>query len=90
MLVARLVAASVGVETVPTEVIGNPSVFTVVPVEGDQFAIRFTPKCACSGKSRPEGRITSSQGVRRRSFPVPRQAISAGEKFGPREVFAGT
>ena len=63
MLVARLVAASVGVATVPTEVIGRPSVFTVVPVEGDQLAIRFTPKCACSGKSLPLGRITSSQGA---------------------------
>ena len=63
MLVARLVAASVGVETVPTEVIGRPSVLTVVLVEGDQLAIRFTPKCGCSGKSRPEGRITSSQGA---------------------------
>jgi len=63
MLVARLVAASVGVETVPTEVIGRPSALTVVLVEGDQFAMRFTPKCACSGKSRPEGRITSSHGA---------------------------
>ncbi len=49
MLVARFVAASVGVETVPTEVIGSPSVFTVVLVEGDQFAMRLTPKCRCIG-----------------------------------------
>ena len=35
----------------------------IVPVEGDQLAIRLTPKCGCSGKSRPEGRITSIQGA---------------------------
>ena len=63
MLAARLVAANVGVETVPTEVIGRPSVVIVVVTEGDQLAIRFTPKCGCSGKSRPEGRITSTQGA---------------------------
>jgi hypothetical protein len=63
MLVESLVAASVGVETVPTEVIGRPSVLTVVLVEGDQVATRLTPRCACSGKSRPEGRITSSHGA---------------------------
>lgn len=60
MEAARFVAVRVGVETVPTEVIGRPSVVTV---EGDQFAIRFTPKCGCSGKSRPEGRITSIHGA---------------------------
>jgi len=63
MLAARSVAASVGVENVPTEVIGRPSLVIVVPVEGDQVAMRFTPKCGCSGKSRPLGRITSSQGA---------------------------
>ena len=45
MLAARLVAASVGCETVPTEVIGIPSVVMVVVADGDQVAIRFTPKC---------------------------------------------
>jgi len=34
-----------------------------VVTEGDQFAIRLTPKCGCSGKSRPEGRITSIHGA---------------------------
>ncbi|PTX40329.1 hypothetical protein IQ03_05106 [Gemmobacter caeni] len=63
MEVARFVAASVGVETVPTEVIGRPSVVIVVPVEGDQFAMRFTPKWGCRGKSRPEGRMTSIHGA---------------------------
>ena len=60
---ARFVAASVGCETVPTEVIGRPSVVIVVPVEGAQFAIRFTPKCGWSGKSLPEGRMTSIHGA---------------------------
>ena len=41
MEAARLVAASVGCDTVPTEVIGRPSVVIVVLVEGDQLAIRF-------------------------------------------------
>ena len=50
-------------ETVPTEVIGRPSVVIVVLTEGDQFAIRFTPKCGCKGKSRPEGRMTSIHGA---------------------------
>ncbi len=63
MLAARFVAASVGCETVPTEVIGRPSVVIVVLTEGDQLAIRFTPKCGCSGKSRPEGRMTSIHGA---------------------------
>jgi hypothetical protein len=31
-----------------------------VLTEGDQLAIRFTPKWGWSGKSRPEGRMTSS------------------------------
>ena len=44
MLAARLVAASVGCETVPTEVIGRPSVVIVVVTDGDQLAIRLTPK----------------------------------------------
>ena len=35
MLAARLVAASVGVETVPTDVMGRPSVVIVVVTEGD-------------------------------------------------------
>ena len=56
-LAARFVAASVGVDTVPTEVIGRPSVVIVVVTDGDQLAIRLTPKRGCSGKSRPEGRI---------------------------------
>ena len=60
---ARFVAARVGCETVPTEVIGRPSVVIVVLIEGDQFAIRFTPKCGCKGKSRPEGRMTSIHGA---------------------------
>ena len=56
MLAARFVAASVGCETVPTVVI-------VVVTEGDQLAIRLTAKCGCSGKSRPEGRMTSIHGA---------------------------
>lgn len=56
---ARLVAASVGCDTVPTLVIGSPSMVIVVVIDGDQLAMRFTPKFGCSGKSRPEGRITS-------------------------------
>jgi len=60
---ARLVAASVGVATVPTDVIGRPFVAIVVLTEGDQFAIRLTPKRGWRGKSRPEGRITSTQGA---------------------------
>ena len=35
----------------------------LVLLDGDQVATRLTPRCACSGKSRPEGRITSSQGA---------------------------
>lgn len=45
-------AASVGCDTVPTEAISRPSVVIVVLTEGDQFAIRFTPKCGCKGKVR--------------------------------------
>jgi len=63
MLAARFAAASVGCETVPTDVIGRPSVVIVVVTEGDQFAIRLTPKWGCSGKSRPEGRMTSIYGA---------------------------
>ena len=63
MLAARLVAASVGVDTVPTEVMGRPSVVIVVVTEGDQLAIRLTPKCGCNGKSLPEGRMTSIHGA---------------------------
>lgn len=63
MLAARFVAAKVGCDTVPTEVIGMPSVVMVVVTEGDQVAILFTPKCGCKGKSRPEGRITSIHGA---------------------------
>ena len=63
MLAARFVAASVGVDRVPTEVMGRPSVVIVVVTEGDQLTIRFTPKCGCNGKSRPEGRMTSIHGA---------------------------
>ncbi len=63
MEAARFVAARVGCETVPTEVIGMPSVVIVVVTEGDQVAMRFTPKCGCRGKSRPEGRMTSIHGA---------------------------
>ena len=35
----------------------------VVVIDGDQLAIRLTPKCGCSGKSRPDGRITSIHGA---------------------------
>lgn len=63
MLAARLVAASVGCETVPTEVMGRPSLLIVALVESDQLAIRFTPKWGWRGKSRPEGRITSIHGA---------------------------
>ena len=38
MLAAKLVAASVGVDTVPTEVMGRPSVVIVVVTDGDQLA----------------------------------------------------
>ena len=38
MEAARLVAASVGCETVPTLVIGRPSVVIVVVTDGDQLA----------------------------------------------------
>jgi hypothetical protein len=61
--VARFVAASVGCETVPTEVIGMPSVVMVVVTKGDHVAIRFTPKWGCRGKSRPDGRMTSIHGA---------------------------
>ena len=47
----------------PTEVIGRPSVVIVVLTEGDQLAMRWTPKCGCRGKSRPEGRMTSIHGA---------------------------
>ena len=40
-----------------------PSVVMVVVTEGDQVAIRFTPKWGCRGKSRPEGRMTSIHGA---------------------------
>ncbi|BDW86414.1 hypothetical protein MACH21_25910 [Roseicyclus marinus] len=63
MLAARFVAASVGVDTVPTEVMGKPSLVIVVVTEGDQLAIRLTPKFGWSGKSRPDGRITSIHGA---------------------------
>jgi hypothetical protein len=65
--VERLVVASVGVEVVPTAVRGMPLALTVVLVEGAQVAMRLTPKCGCSGKSRPEGRMTSSQALPARS-----------------------
>ena len=39
-LADRIVAASVGCDTVPTEVIGRPSVVIVVLTGGDQLAIR--------------------------------------------------
>ena len=41
----------------------KPSVVIVVVTDGDQLAMRFTPKCGCSGKSRPDGRITSIHGA---------------------------
>ena len=63
MLAARFVVARVGCDTVPTEVIGRPSLVIVVLTEGDQLAMRLTPKCGWSGKSRPEGRITSIHGA---------------------------
>ncbi len=67
MEAARLVAASVGCDTVPTEVIGIPSVVIVVVTDGDQLAIRFTPKCGCSGKNRPEGASHRSMAAPARS-----------------------
>lgn len=39
-------------ETVTTEVIGMPSVVIVVVTDGDQVAMRFTPKWGCSGNAR--------------------------------------
>ena len=56
-LQARL-AALAGVE-----VRGSCQGKIVVVIEGDQLAMRFTPKCGCSGKSRPEGRMTSIHGA---------------------------
>lgn len=63
MLAARFVAASVGVDTVPTVVMGRPSVVIVVVTDGDQLAMRFTSKRGWSGKSRPEVRMTSIHGA---------------------------
>jgi hypothetical protein len=54
-----------GVEVVPTALRGIPIVLTVAPEDGAQYAIWFTPKWGCSRKSRPEGRMTSSQALAR-------------------------
>ena len=62
MLVASEVAARLGVETVPTDVSGIPSLLIVVPVDGIQLAVRASPVWGCSEKSRPFDRIASSQG----------------------------
>jgi hypothetical protein len=61
--VERLVVARPGVEAVPTPVRGMPIALIVVPEDGAHQAIRFTPKWGCSGKSRPEGRMTSIHGA---------------------------
>ena len=64
LLAARLVAASVGVrDRADRGERQDPRCSSVVVTEGDQLAMRFTPKCGCSGKSRPEGRMTSIQGA---------------------------
>ena len=63
MLVASEVAASPGVDTVPTVEFDMPSVVIVAPDDGSQFAIRASPRCGCSEKSRPLGRMTSSHGA---------------------------
>ena len=62
MLVASEVAARPGVETVPTVEFDMPSVVMVAPDDGSQFAVRASPRCGCSEKSRPVGRMASSQG----------------------------
>ena len=38
-------------ETVPTDVMGRPSVVIVVVTEGDQLAMRFTSKLGWSGRA---------------------------------------
>ena len=62
MLVASEVAARPGVETVPTVEFDMPSVVIVAPDDGSQFAVRASPRCGCSEKSRPFDRMASSQG----------------------------
>jgi hypothetical protein len=62
MLVASDVAVRPGVETVPTVEFDMPSVVTVAPEDGSQLAVRATPRCGCSEKSRPFDRMASSQG----------------------------
>ena len=39
-----------------------PSVVMVAPEDGSQFAVRASPRCGCSEKSRPFDRMASSQG----------------------------
>ena len=63
LLAMRFVAASVECETVPTKVMGRPPVVTVAVTDGDEFAMRLTPKWGCRGKSGPEGRMTSIHGA---------------------------
>ena len=63
MLVASEVAARPGVETVPTVEFDMPSVVMVAPDDGSQFAGRASPRCGCSEKSRPFGRIGVEPGL---------------------------
>lgn len=53
MLAARFMAARVGCQSGPTQVIGNPSVVIVVVMEGDQLGMRFTPKLGLEISARP-------------------------------------
>ena len=62
MLVASEVAASPGVDTVPTVEFDMPSVVMVAPDDGSQLAGRASPRCGCSEKSRPFDRMASSHG----------------------------
>ena len=62
MLVASEVAASPGVETVPTVEFDMPSVVIVAPEDGSHIAGRARPRCGCNEKSRPFARMASSQG----------------------------
>lgn len=62
-------AARAGWLTVPTLVRAMPWAAMVVAETGAQAAIRFRPMCGCNGKSRPEGRTTSSHGAPARWRP---------------------
>lgn len=56
-------------------------------VSGYQLAMRLTPKCGCSGKSRPEGRMMSIHGaparLRASTVVLPAQMARAGRRSAP-------